>query len=60
MEQIKNIGDAAITEDAQPDWGTITARHRTSMVNVRWGGQLVTIGGDAPVRVQSMTNTDTA
>jgi (E)-4-hydroxy-3-methylbut-2-enyl-diphosphate synthase len=29
-------------------------------VDVRWGGQLVTIGGDAPVRVQSMTNTDTA
>ncbi len=26
---------------------------------VRWGNRLVTIGGDAPVRVQSMTNTDT-
>ncbi len=26
---------------------------------VRWGSRLVTIGGDAPVRVQSMTNTDT-
>jgi (E)-4-hydroxy-3-methylbut-2-enyl-diphosphate synthase len=26
---------------------------------VRWGSRVVTIGGDAPVRVQSMTNTDT-
>jgi (E)-4-hydroxy-3-methylbut-2-enyl-diphosphate synthase len=26
---------------------------------VRWGSHVVTIGGDAPVRVQSMTNTDT-
>ena len=25
----------------------------------RWGARVVTIGGDAPVRVQSMTNTDT-
>ena len=24
-----------------------------------WGGHVVTVGGDAPVRVQSMTNTDT-
>jgi (E)-4-hydroxy-3-methylbut-2-enyl-diphosphate synthase len=27
---------------------------------VRWGEHVVTVGGDAPVRVQSMTNTDTA
>ena len=26
---------------------------------MRWGSRVVTIGGDAPVRVQSMTNTDT-
>lgn len=26
---------------------------------VAWGGRVVTVGGDAPVRVQSMTNTDT-
>ena len=24
-----------------------------------WGSRVVTVGGDAPVRVQSMTNTDT-
>lgn len=28
-------------------------------VSVRWGSRVVTVGGDAPVRVQSMTNTDT-
>jgi len=28
--------------------------------SVRWQNRVVTIGGDAPVRVQSMTNTDTA
>lgn len=32
----------------------------TRQANVVWGGHAVTIGGDAPVRVQSMTNTDTA
>ncbi len=36
------------------------ARHRTRQVLVRWGGRVVKIGGDAPVMVQSMTNTDTA
>jgi len=32
---------------------------KTLQANVRWGQRLVTVGGDAPVRVQSMTNTDT-
>jgi (E)-4-hydroxy-3-methylbut-2-enyl-diphosphate synthase len=36
------------------------ARHRTRQVAVAWGNQKVLIGGDAPVVVQSMTNTDTA
>jgi (E)-4-hydroxy-3-methylbut-2-enyl-diphosphate synthase len=35
------------------------ARHRTRQARVAWGTRVVTIGGDAPVRVQSMTNTDT-
>ena len=26
---------------------------------VKWGSHAVTVGGDAPVRIQSMTNTDT-
>ena len=32
-------------------------RSRQSLVS--WGSKIVTVGGDAPVRVQSMTNTDT-
>ncbi len=32
---------------------------RSRQANVVWGERVVTIGGDAPVRVQSMTNTDT-
>jgi (E)-4-hydroxy-3-methylbut-2-enyl-diphosphate synthase len=32
---------------------------RSLQARVRWGSRLVTIGGDAPVRIQSMTNTDT-
>src|SRR6201998_847274 len=43
-----------------PVFGGHAPRRRSHAVDVRWGGQLVTIGGDAPVRVQSMTNTDTA
>ncbi|MBO4120987.1 flavodoxin-dependent (E)-4-hydroxy-3-methylbut-2-enyl-diphosphate synthase [Cupriavidus gilardii] len=34
-------------------------RRRTRQARVVWGDNVVTIGGDAPVRVQSMTNTDT-
>ena len=35
-------------------------RHRSLQARISWGEQVVTVGGDAPVRVQSMTNTDTA
>ncbi|MCG1042196.1 flavodoxin-dependent (E)-4-hydroxy-3-methylbut-2-enyl-diphosphate synthase [Mycetohabitans sp. B8] len=35
-------------------------RRRTHAVTVRWQDHTVTIGGGAPVRIQSMTNTDTA
>ena len=34
------------------------ARH-SRQARVRWGERVVTVGGDAPVRVQAMTNTDT-
>jgi (E)-4-hydroxy-3-methylbut-2-enyl-diphosphate synthase len=34
-------------------------RHRSLQARVSWGDHVVTVGGDAPVRVQSMTNTDT-
>src|SRR6185369_11436456 len=32
---------------------------KTRQARATWGSRVVTIGGDAPVRVQSMTNTDT-
>ena len=35
-------------------------RRRARQARVVWGSRVVTVGGDAPVRVQSMTNTDTA
>ncbi|MBC7700786.1 flavodoxin-dependent (E)-4-hydroxy-3-methylbut-2-enyl-diphosphate synthase [Aquabacterium sp.] len=35
------------------------APRRSRQARVVWGQRVVTIGGDAPVRVQSMTNTDT-
>ncbi|HBI83341.1 flavodoxin-dependent (E)-4-hydroxy-3-methylbut-2-enyl-diphosphate synthase [Orrella sp. NBD-18] len=36
------------------------ARHRTRSVPIEWAGKTVYVGGDAPILVQSMTNTDTA
>jgi (E)-4-hydroxy-3-methylbut-2-enyl-diphosphate synthase len=35
------------------------AARRSRQAVVRWGARVVTVGGDAPVRVQAMTNTDT-
>ena len=35
------------------------ATRHSRQVPVRWGARVVTLGGGAPVRVQSMTNTDT-
>ncbi|PPE67658.1 flavodoxin-dependent (E)-4-hydroxy-3-methylbut-2-enyl-diphosphate synthase [Caldimonas caldifontis] len=35
------------------------ASRRSRQARVVWGSRVVTVGGDAPVRVQSMTNTDT-
>jgi (E)-4-hydroxy-3-methylbut-2-enyl-diphosphate synthase len=32
---------------------------RSRQARIAWGDNVVTVGGDAPVRVQSMTNTDT-
>ncbi len=43
----------ALITPAQP------APRRSRQARVAWGSRVVTIGGDAPVRVQSMTNTDT-
>jgi len=49
--------------NAQDDFGSLVlaqpAARRSRQARVVWGAHVVTIGGDAPVRVQSMTNTDT-
>ena len=37
----------------------LPVRRLTRQARVAWGSRIVTVGGDAPVRVQSMTNTDT-
>ena len=35
------------------------AARKSRQARVVWGDRVVTVGGDAPVRIQSMTNTDT-
>jgi (E)-4-hydroxy-3-methylbut-2-enyl-diphosphate synthase len=35
------------------------AQRRSRQAKIVWGDRCVTVGGDAPVRIQSMTNTDT-
>jgi (E)-4-hydroxy-3-methylbut-2-enyl-diphosphate synthase len=47
------------TQAAPMPVGPLSRRGSRSM-QVSWGQRVVRIGGDAPVRVQSMTNTDTA
>ena len=42
-----------------PITSAFPATRRSTQVDVAWGSQVVTVGGDAPVRIQSMTNTDT-
>ncbi len=47
------LANCTLIDVAQP------AARRSLQARVAWGSRIVTIGGDAPVRVQSMTNTDT-
>jgi len=44
----------------QPIEAALPAPRRSAQARIVWGSRVVTVGGDAPVRVQSMTNTDTA
>ena len=50
----------SIVESDTPVSSGSASRRVTHAVDVSWGANTVTIGGGAPVRVQSMTNTDTA
>lgn len=45
--------------DELPIAVAVPPARRTRQAQVVWGSRVVTVGGDAPVRVQSMTNTDT-
>ena len=47
-------------ESGTPIASATPAPRRTLVSRVTWGDRVVTLGGDAPVRIQSMTNTDTA
>ena len=57
------MADSLFTPDAAADCTPIavgqTGARRSLQARVSWGDHVVTIGGDAPVRIQSMTNTDT-
>ncbi|MBN9368377.1 MAG: flavodoxin-dependent (E)-4-hydroxy-3-methylbut-2-enyl-diphosphate synthase [Comamonadaceae bacterium] len=48
-----------MNSEAQPIAVAAPQARRTRQARVVWGSRVVTVGGDAPVRVQSMTNTDT-
>ena len=45
--------------DCQPIEIAQPKPRKSSQAHVTWGSRIVTVGGDAPVRIQSMTNTDT-
>jgi len=52
--------EARIEHAPEPDAAGARARRLTRQVVVQHGGRRIRVGGDAPVVVQSMTNTDTA
>ena len=49
-----------ILDPHDAEFASPSPRHRTVAVRVGDGGAAVMVGGDAPIAVQSMTNTDTA
>jgi len=53
------MNDTSLPPSAPSPVGA-SARKLTRQAQVRWGDRIVRVGGDAPVVVQSMTNTDTA
>lgn len=48
------MAEIPLIEAAQP------GRRVSRQAKISWGTRMVTVGGGAPVRIQSMTNTDTA
>lgn len=53
---IEALGDRGVREPLPLPEVVRQVRHQAT---VRWGDRVVTVGGNAPVRIQSMTNTDT-
>ena len=49
-----------MTQSVEPITTSIVATRQSRQATVAWRERVVTVGGGAPVRVQSMTNTDTA
>ena len=47
-------------QQVQPIAEAVVAARPSRQAQVVWGQRVVTVGGGAPVRIQSMTNTDTA
>jgi len=56
--RVMNLPESSL--QCLPATAGVLPRHATRKVAVRWGARIVYVGGDAPVMVQSMTNTDTA
>jgi (E)-4-hydroxy-3-methylbut-2-enyl-diphosphate synthase len=57
LDDFRSVRDDAVV--GEPVAPARPAARRSLQARVVWGSNVVTIGGDAPVRVQSMTNTDT-
>ena len=59
IPSLPNFAAPAESASIAPILAARPGRHATRQARVVWGSRVVTVGGDAPVRVQSMTNTDT-
>jgi (E)-4-hydroxy-3-methylbut-2-enyl-diphosphate synthase len=57
LDDFRSVRDDAVV--GAPVAPALPAARRSLQARVVWGSNVVTIGRDAPVRVQSMTNTDT-
>lgn len=54
-----NIPDTSSIDEGHVIEPSVPGARLSRQASVTWGPRVVTVGGDAPVRVQSMTNTDT-
>ena len=59
LHETLSVPTPDLADDATPIDPAAPKPRRSRQASVTWGPRVVTVGGDAPVRVQSMTNTDT-